>query len=117
MVDVMYRRMKQLRLLRLAIWVLLVVAANAFAEKSDDPSLIEYEKQISKFWSQAKQTDQQLIESGKQLATNSRMLEQQQKQLDKQAALLDRWERILERHEALLDAWERNEERIYNKAD
>ena len=105
--------------LKLALILLLVVSANAFAEKSDEQSLIEYEKQVSTYWSQAKRTDQQLIESGKQLATTRKLLEQQQKQLDRQAALLGRWERILERQEALLDAdaLERNEERARRKAN
>lgn len=102
---------------KIVLILVVLLSANAFAGSSEDQAMIEYEKQISKFWSQANQTDQQLLETGKQLNTTSQMLNQQQKQLDKQAALLERWERILERHEKLLESWERNEAKTHNKAN
>lgn len=106
-----------MRLLKLAVWLILTTSANAHADKTDNQSSTEYERQVSTFWLQARKTDQQLIESGKQLVLTRQLLEQQQKQLDRQAALLDRWERILERHEALLDAWENCQEKKPSKAN
>ena len=75
------------------------MSIEAFAQ---DP-MVEYQRQVDKFWEQAEEADRHLKATQEQLVLSEKIMLEQMDQLERNVELLERWEKIVDRYEKLLD--------------